>query len=81
VITHRARGFSNEATVPVIRIQSVADLDVFDVILGMVKEAAVTDDCVLAARYDGKLRWDAGAIPVHDFLDESDSLFAFGENA
>ena len=48
--------------------------------LGMIKETAVTDDCALAARYDCKLRWDAGAIPAHDFLNESDSLFAFREN-
>jgi len=81
VITHGARGFSNETAVPVIGVQSVADLDVFDAMLRVIKETAVADECVLAAPDDGKLRRDAGAIPAHDFLDESDSLFAFGENA
>jgi len=81
VITHGARGLSNEAAVPVIWMQSVADLDVFDPVLRMIEETAVTDDHALATRDDGKLRRDAGAIPAHDFLDESDGLFAFGENA
>jgi len=49
--------------------------------LGMIKETAVAYDCVLAARYDCKLRWDTGAIPAHDFLNEGDGLFTFGENA
>jgi len=62
-------------------MKSIADLDVFDAMLGMVKETTIPDDGVLAARDDGKLRRDAGTVPAHDFLDESDSLFAFGENA
>jgi len=81
VITNSARGFGNEAAVPVIGIQSVADLDVFDAVLRMIKETAVTDDRILAARDYGKLRRDASAIPAHDFLNERDCLFAFGENA
>jgi hypothetical protein len=47
----------------------------------MIKETAVTDNRVLAARDYGKLRRDASAIPAHDFLNERDGLFAFGENA
>jgi hypothetical protein len=81
VITNSARGFGNEAAVPVIGIQSVADLDVFDAVFRMIKETAVTDDRILAARHDGKLRRNAGVIPAHDFVDESDGLFAFSENA
>jgi len=81
VITHRARGFSNETAVPVTGIESVADLDVFDPVLRMIKETAVTDNHVLAARHDGELRRNASAIPARDFLDESDGLFALGENA
>src|ERR1051325_7319457 len=38
VITHGARSFGNEATIPVIRIESVADLDVFDPVLRMIKK-------------------------------------------
>jgi len=49
--------------------------------LGMIKETAVTDYRVLGTRDDCKLRREAGAIPAHDFLDESDGLFGFGENA
>jgi len=81
VITDGARGFGDEATVPVIGMQSVADLDVFDGMLGVIKETAVTNNRVLAARDDGKLRRNAGAIPVHDFLDEGERLFALSENA
>jgi len=81
VIAYCTRSFSNEAAVPVIRIKAVADLDVFDAVLRMMKETAVTDDRVLAARHDGKLRRYASAIPAHDLLNESDGLFAFGENA
>src|SRR5215472_5352934 len=82
VITHRARGFRNKAAVPVTGIESVADLDVFDPVLGMIKETAVTDNhLLLAAPDDCKLRRNAGAIPAHDFLDESDGLFALGKNA
>jgi hypothetical protein len=36
-------------------MQSIADLDVFDAMLRMIKETAVTDNPVLAARDDGKL--------------------------
>jgi len=56
VITNGARGFSNEAAVPVVGMQSIADLDVFDGMLRMIKETAVTYNPVLAARDDGKLR-------------------------
>jgi len=80
VIAHSARGFGDEATVPVIGIQPVPDLDLTRH-FSVMKKTAVTDDRFLAARDNGKLRWDAGAIPTYNFLDESDSLFAFGENA
>jgi len=62
-------------------MKPIADLEVFDAVLRMIKETAVTDNRVLAARDYGKLRRDASAIPVHDFLNERDGLFAFGENA
>jgi len=81
VVTHGPRGFGDEAAIPVIGMQSVTDFDVFDAIFRMIKETAVTDNCVPAARDDGKLRWDSGAVPAHDFLDESYGLLAFGENA
>jgi len=81
VISDGARTFSNQAAVPVIGIQSIADLDVFDAMLRMMKETAVTDNRLFAPRDYGKLRRDAGAIPAHDFLNERDGLFAFGENA
>jgi len=80
VIAHSTRGFADEAAVPVIGMQSVPDLDLprhFSVM----KETAVTDNRVLATWDHGKLRWNAAAIPPHDFVDKSDSLFAFGENA
>jgi len=80
VIAHSARGFGNEAAVPVIGIQSVPDLDL-TWHFSMMEKTAVTDDRFLAARDHGKLRWDSGAIPTYDFLNESDGLFAFGENA
>jgi len=80
VIAHSARGFGDEAKVPVIGIQSVPDLDLTRH-FSVMKKTAVTDDRFLATRDNGKLRWDAGAIPTYNFLDESDSLFAFGENA
>jgi len=80
VIAHSARGFGDETTVPVIRIQSVSDLDLTRH-FSVMKKTAVTDDRFLATRDNGKLGWDAGAIPTYNFLDESDSLFAFGENA
>lgn len=81
VIAHGARGFSNESAVPIIRIESVADLDIFDPVLRMIKEPAVTDRRALAARDNGELRWNAGLVPAHDFFNESNGLFAFGENA
>jgi len=81
VITDGARGFSNEAAVPVIGMQSIADLDVLDGVFWVIKETAVTNDRVLAAGDDSKLRRNAGAIPANDFLDESEGLFAFSENA
>jgi|SRR5438046_3549677 len=81
VITDGARGFSNKAAVPIIGMQSIADLDVFDAMLWVIKETAVTNNRVLAPRDDSKLRRNAGAIPANDFLDESDGLFAFSENA
>jgi len=80
VIAHSARGFSDEAAIPVIGIQSVPDFDLarhFRVL----KKTAVTDNPCFTARGHGKLRWDAGAIPTHNFLNESDSLFSLGENA
>jgi len=55
VVTDSTRGFGNEAAVPVIGVQSIADLDVFDTMLQMIKETAVTDDRVLAALDYGKL--------------------------
>src|SRR5262249_25898876 len=81
LITHGMRSFSNEAPVPVSGIKPVPDLKVFDPVLRVIKETAVTDDRVFAARDDRKLRWNAGAIPAHNFLDKSDRLFPFGENA
>jgi len=42
VISDGARTFSDEAAVPVIGVQSIADLDVFDAMLRMIKETAVT---------------------------------------
>jgi len=62
-------------------MKPIADLKVFDAVFRMIKETAVTDNRVLVARDYGKLRRDASAIPAHDFLNESDSLFAFRENA
>jgi hypothetical protein len=47
----------------------------------MMVKTAVTDNSVFATRHNGKLRWHSRAIPTHNFLDESDSLFAFGESA
>src|SRR5438132_1340982 len=81
VISHGARGFSNKAAVPVIGMESVPDLDVFDVMLRMIKETAVTDERILVTRENGELRRDAGAIPTHDFVNESDCLFTLGKNA
>jgi len=81
VITHGARGFSNKAAVPVIGMESVPDLDVFDLMLRMIKETAVTDERILVTRENGELRRDAGAIPTHDFVNESDCLFTLGKNA
>jgi len=81
VITHGARGFSNKAAVPVIGMESVPDLDVFDLMLGMIKETAVTDERILVTRDNGELRRDADAIPAHDFVNESDCLFTLGKNA
>jgi len=81
VITHGVRGFSNEAAVPVIGIESVPDLDVFDLMLGMIKETAVTDERILVTQDNGELRRDADAIPAHDFVNESDCLFTLGKNA
>ena len=80
MIPHSARGFSDEPAIPVIGMQSVANLDLprhFSVM----EKTAIPDYGVLATRHDGKLRWNAGTIPAHDFRDESDGLFAFGENA
>src|SRR5207247_2112242 len=76
-----AREFSNKAAVPVIGMESVPDLDVFDVMLRMIKETAVTDERILVTRENGELRRDAGAIPTHDFVNESDCLFTLGKNA
>jgi len=64
VITDGARGFSNEAAVPVIGMQSIADLDIFDGVFWVVKETAVTHDRVLAAGDDGKLRRKQGSVCV-----------------
>jgi len=80
VIAHSARRFSDKAAIPIIRMQSVADLDLSRHFRMMMK-TAVTDDCVRATWRDGKQRWGAGAIQGHHFLDHSDSLFAFGVNA
>src|SRR5882762_8654097 len=78
VIAHRACGFSHEAAIPVIGMQPVADLDLPWHFRMMIK-TAVTDNRVLATRDHGKLRWNAAAIPAHNFLDESDRLFGFGK--
>ena len=55
MITDGARGFSDQAAIPVIGVQSVADLDVLDAVLRMTKETAVTDDCVIVADGHGPL--------------------------
>jgi len=81
VITHGARGFGNEAAVPVIGMESVPDLDVFDLMLRMIKETAVTDERILVTRDNGELRRDADAIPAYDFVNESDCLFTLDKNA
>ena len=80
MIAHSARCFGDEATVPVIGTQPVPDLDLTRH-FSVMKKTAVTDDRFLAMQDNGKLRWDTGAIPTYNFLDESDSLFAFGVNA
>jgi len=80
VIAHRACGFSHEAAIPVIGMQAIPDLDLPWHFSMMIK-TAVTDNRVLATWDHGKLRWNAGAIPAHNFLDESDRLFAFDESA
>jgi len=80
VIAHRTCGFSHEAAIPVIGMQAVPDLDLSWQFSMMIK-TAVTDNRVLATCDHGKLRWKAVAIPIHNFLDESDRLFAFGESA
>jgi len=80
VLAHSARRLGNEAAIPVIGIQPVPDLN-FTRHFSVMEKTAVTDDRVLATRDNGKLRWNAGMIPTYNFLDESDSLFAFGENA
>jgi len=46
----------------------------------MMIKTAVTDNRVLTNPDYGKLRWNAAAFPTHNFLDESDSLFAFGKS-
>jgi len=61
-------------------MQSVPDLD-FSRHLRMMVKTAVTDDRVLAAQDDGKLRRHLLAIPSHHFLDEFNRLLSFGENA
>jgi len=80
VIAHSARRFADEAAIPIIRMQSVPDLD-FLRHFRVLKKTAVTDNPLFTTRDHGKLRWDAGAIPSHNFLDESDCLFAFSVDA
>ena len=78
VIANRARGFGDQAAIPVIGMQAVTDLD-FPWHFSMMIKTAVTDNRVLATWDHGKLRWNAGAIPARNFLDESDCLFGFGK--
>ena len=80
MIAYSARGFGDQAAIPVFGMQSVPDLDLSRHFRMMVK-TAVTDNSVFATRHNGKLRWHSRAIPTHNFLDESDSLFAVGESA
>jgi len=80
VIANSARGFGDEAAIPVIGMQPIPDLDLSWQFSVMVK-TTVADDRVFSLWNDGKLRGNAGAIPADNFLDESDRLFAFGENA
>jgi len=80
VIANRACGFGDQAAIPVIGMQPVTDLDL-PWHFSMMIETAVTDNHVLATWDHGKLRWNAGAIPGHNFLDEGDRLFGFGKNA
>jgi len=80
VIAHRARGFGDEAAIPVIGMQSVADLDL-PRHFSMLEKTAVADNRILAPRDHGKLRWNARAIPAHHFLDKLNRLLSFGENA
>jgi len=80
VIANSAHGFGDETAIPVIGMQPIPDLDLprhFSVM----KKTTVTNKRVVSAPDHGKLRWDAGAIPTHNFLDETDGLLAFGENA
>jgi hypothetical protein len=61
-------------------MQTVPDLD-FSRNFSVMIKTAVTDNGVLIAWDYGKLRWNTKAIPAHDLLDESDSLFAFNKDA
>ena len=80
MIADSARGFSDETAIPVIGMQPISDLDFSWQFRVMVK-TTVADDRVFSFWNDGKLRRNAGAIPADNFLDESDRLLAFGENA
>jgi len=80
MVADRARGFGDEAAVPVIGMQSVPDLDLPRHFSMMVK-STIPDHRVLIFSNHGKLRRNTGAIPLHYFLDKSNGLFAFGENA
>jgi hypothetical protein len=80
VIADRARSFGDEAAIPVIGMQWVADLDLprhFSVL----EKTAVTDNRIFARRDHRKLRWNARAIPAHHFLDKLNRLRSFGESA
>jgi len=80
MIAHSAGGFTNEAAIPVVGMQSVPDLDLPRHFRMMVK-AAVTNKNVFASRHDGKLRRNIRVVPAHYFLDEINRPLAFGVNA
>jgi hypothetical protein len=80
VITHGAGGFSDEAAIPGIGMQSVSDFDLARHFRTV--ETTITNNSVFTARDDGKLRRHNWAIPAHLFLlDEVNGLLSFGENA
>ena len=68
MITDSLGGLARKSAVPIVRIEPITDLDFIRAVEVLMKETAISDKLVVAAKNDRKLRRQTSLVPREECL-------------